>query len=114
MRSFNERIINSPKEKALGDPASKVAGKVAIDSGKMNLLGNQQFINRLHRAIEEGNMEIICNHIDWVRGKIGLASLSDSERTEVEIFYKQYQRQHPPDGILRMAQFINAALEHFS
>jgi len=27
---------------------------------------------------------------------MGLASLSDSERMEVEIFYKQYLRQHPP------------------
>ena len=45
---------------------------------------------------------------------MGLASLSDSERVEVEIFYKQYLRQHPPDGLLRMAQFVNAALEHFS
>ena len=114
MRSHKQRITHYPNKKIFGDRNHKTAADDILNTEKIDLLGNQHFINRLHRAIDEGNMEDICDHIDWVRGKMGLASLSDSERVEVEIFYKEYLRQHPPDGLLRMAQFVNAALEHFS
>lgn len=75
---------------------------------------NLYFFNELHRAIYEGDIEIICSHIDWVRKKGGKPILTDSEHDDVALFYKNYLVQHPPDGILRMAQFNNAVLEHFS
>lgn len=75
---------------------------------------NLYFFNELHRAIYEGDIEVICSHIDWFRKNDGKPILTESEHHDVALFYKNYLVQHPPDGILRMAQFINAALERFS
>ena len=75
---------------------------------------NLYFYNELHRAIYEGDIEAICTHIDWFRKKGGKPSLTDTQHHDVTLFYKNYLVQHPPDGVLRMAQFINAVLERFS
>ena len=83
-----------------------------FDKEKSN--NNLYFFNELHRAIYEGDIEVICSHIDWFRKKNGKPILTDIERHDLTLFYKNYLIQHPPDGILRMAQFINAVLKHFS
>ena len=81
---------------------------------KSNLHINLYFFNELHRAIYEGDIEVICSHIDWFRKNDGKPILTESEHHDVALFYKNYLVQHPPDGVLRMAQFFNAVLHLFS
>ena len=81
---------------------------------KLKSLGNSSFMNSLHQAFYEGDMNIICAHINFFRAKINLPPLNQNQHDEAKSFYEQYVRQHPPDGILRTSNFIAAALEHFS
>lgn len=84
-------------------------------SPNSEIMGRDKFfLNDLHRAIYEGDVDVICNYIDSTRVKARKALLTESERYDVLFFYKNYLDQHPPDGILRMAQFLNAVLRHFS
>lgn len=92
----------------------RTAKDIVFGLERLKTKNNQLFIDSLHRAIHDGDMDIICGHIDWFRAKAGLPSLNQLERDEVRCFSKQYLSNHPPDGVLRMAQFISAALEHFS
>lgn len=80
---------------------------------KAHLWGDQYNFYNLHRAAHEGNIKTICDEIELVRIKVGLPCLSALERQDAAIFYSEYLRQHPADGILRMAQFINVTLEHY-
>lgn len=77
-------------------------------------LNNKFILNELHHAIYEGNIHDICNHLNWFRNKKQKPVLTESEQYDFFLFYKNYLHQYPPDGMLRMAQFINAALDNFT
>jgi len=102
------------KSRNLGGMFCQTADDILQGLGNLKSQGEKRFINSLHRAIYEGDLDIIAGHIDWFRVKAGMPILNEEERKELSIFYKEYLVKHPPDGMLRMAQFISAALEHFS
>ena len=114
MNLDKQPVINLSKCRNLGGVNCKTVKDIVLGLGLLKSQSDQMFINSLHRAIYEGDMDIICGHIDWFRDKVGLPCLNELEREEAQLFYKQYLSKHPPDGVLRMAQFISAALEHFS
>mgnify|MGYP006958835536 FL=1 len=114
MNQYKQPSINLSKCRNLGGVNCKTAKDIVFGLGLLKSKSDQMFINSLHRAIYEGDIDIICGHIDWFRDRAGLPCLNELERDEVEVFYKDYLSKHPPDGVLRMAQFISAALEHFS
>ena len=102
------------KKNGLITGSKNIQGNLPI-SPESEVIGSDKFIlNELHRAIYEGDVDIICNHIDNIRVKARKALLTESEHYDVDLFYKNYLDQHPPDGILRMAQFMNAVLRHFA
>lgn len=114
MDSYNKSSSALLKQRKLGGVICNTSEDIVIGLGRLKSQNEQEFIESLRCAIFEGDMDIICGHIDWFREKAALPTLSAYQRDEVKEFYKQYINQHPPDGILRMAQFISAALEHFS
>lgn len=75
---------------------------------------DEHYLIDLHKAIFEGDIAFICNHINDYRAIRGKPLLSDATFYDVELFYKEYVSQHPPDGLLRMTQFINAVINKFS
>jgi hypothetical protein len=102
------------KQRKIGEIDCKTSKDIVIGLGRLKSHSEQKFIESLQYAIFKGDIDIICGHIDWFREKAALPTLNAYQRAEVKEFYKQYVTKHPPDGILRMAQFITAALEHFS
>lgn len=102
------------KCRKLGGIHCQTATDILEGLGNLKSQSDKRFINSLHRAIYEGDLDIIAGHIDWFRVKAGMPILTQTERKELSHFYKEYLAKHPPDGMLRMAQFISAALEHFS
>ena len=114
MDTYNKSSIPLLKQRKLGGIECKTSEDVVIGLSRLKSHSEQDFIESLQCAIFEGDIDIICGHIDWFREKAALPKLNAYQRVEVKEFYKQYITQHPPDGILRMAQFITAALEHFS
>jgi hypothetical protein len=114
MDSYNKSSIALLKQRKLGGIICNTSEDIVIGLSRLKSQNEQEFIESLRYAIFEGDIDIICGHIDWFREKAALPTLSAYQRDEVKEFYKQYITQHPPDGILRMAQFISAALEHFS
>ncbi len=80
---------------------------------KLVNFSDKYYLNDLNQAIHEGDIGVICNHINYHRKLNGKSFLSASEYHDLELFCKEYLSQHPPDGVLRMAQFINAVLTNF-
>ncbi len=93
------------------DVGNHVTNNFILD--KSNLHRRIQFINSLHCAFYEGDISFICNYLDRLREENGGWQINKIEYVDVEIFYRHYLSQHPPDGILRTAQFIVAAIDRF-
>lgn len=113
MKSFNKKFKN-----LLVQEFSEILPDENVDSisqgiKKAHLWGDQHNFYNLHRAAHEGNIKTICDEIELARFKIGLPCFSTLEREDATVFYSEYLSQHPADGILRMAQFINVTLERY-
>ena len=114
MHSSNSKSSQLCKTRTLGGVHCQNSTDIVLGLANLKSQSDRRFINSLHRAIYEGDLDIIAGHIDWFRVKAGLPLLNQHEREELATFYREYLLKHPPDGILRMAQFISSALEHFS
>jgi hypothetical protein len=75
--------------------------------------GQEDFLRSLEDAVNVGDLDMICGHIDWARAKFGDGCMGGAQRSEVETFYKTFIAQNPEPIEGRAHQFISEAVDLF-
>lgn len=75
--------------------------------------GQNEFLQSLEDAVNIGDLDMICGHIDWARAKFGDGCMGSTQRSEVEIFYTKFIAQNPKRTEERAHQFISEAFDLF-
>jgi len=75
--------------------------------------GQDEFLQSLEDAVNVGDLDMICGHIDWARAKFGDGCMSGSQRSEVGTFYRKFISQNPEPTEERAHQFISEAFDSF-
>ena len=98
----------------IGDILCATSEDVLLGLASLKGKSDQAFIESLNNAIFEGDMDIICGHIDWFRHLSGKNCLDISDRKQLEQFYRHYFAKHKKNSGIKYTDFIVDALEHFS
>ncbi|MCF8190574.1 MAG: hypothetical protein K9J14_04845 [Polynucleobacter sp.] len=76
--------------------------------------GQEKFFASLCLAVDEGDIDLICGHIDWARAKLGDGCMGSDERSEVRKFYKEFIDRNPAPSDDRASLFISEAFDEFA